>query len=109
MIITLATMNQKPEMKVELTTADIGTLWKYGLVLYKTNVLGKGGFQYAVYVEKSQDVSVDICFQSMAADDEYGISLFISLDAIVELLKTGSQRYIIAQSELTVMLCIKGA
>ena len=108
MIITLATVNQKPEIKVELTNSDVGTLWRYGCVIYKAGLPSKDmQFCAVVYVQKDANVPVEVLFGKIEGDNQ--IVIFVSLDAMVEVLNAGSQRHPIAQSDLTVMLCIKGA
>ena len=117
MIITLATVNQKPEIKIELTTADIGMLWRDNLITLPMAVPGSKS-TYAVFVSSDYKNPVDVAFESQfsATDapdtDPVTISrtaIYISLEAIVKLLNAGSQRHTIAQSDLTVMLSIKGA
>jgi len=108
MIITMATVQSKPEIKVELTTADVGTLWRYGCVIYKAGLPSKDmQFCAVVYVQKDTNIPMDVLFGKIEGDNQ--MVIFISLDAMVEVLNAGSQRHAIAQSDLTVMLCIKGA
>ena len=109
MIISMATVQSKPEIKVELKTGDVGTLWRDGKIKYQIELPGKGiQFSIAICVQKDAERAVEVFFGQNPPQDNV-ITMFLSLDAIVEVLNAGSQRHAIAQSDLTVMLCIKGA